>query len=433
MQGLRRVPRGAWAALLVALLVRVLVVAETSLPPIARGQDPSDYDRHARSIARGDGYPDSNIAEHGGSALRAPLYPYFLGAVYKATGGGVRAARYAQAFVGTITVALIGVLAWQLAGALVGLVALWTAALYPPLIAFGTAILSEVTFVPVVLAALAAALQYRRSSHDLRWAAATGALGGLACLARPNGFLILIPLLVALWPQRPRFSPVRLRPLAVMLGVVVLTVAPWTVRNSIVFERFTPLGTEGGYVLAGMYNDTVRTSDREKAVWQPPQLLPEYASLFERPDLDEADLDERLRSRALREIREHPGFVLEAGFLNAGRLAHWSGPSRARTEARQILGIPRSVTDAGVYGFYVIAALALVGCATSAIRRVPRFVWLVPLMMATTAFVGGWIRYRAPIDPFLVILAAAAIAAALTKLSTRFASREEREPAGVHA
>jgi hypothetical protein len=42
-------------------------------------------------------------------------------------------------------------------------------------------------------------------------------------------------------------------------------------------------------------------------------------------------------------------------------------------------------------------------------RRAPKWLWLIPICLATSLFVTGFIRFRAPIDPFLVMLAALAI------------------------
>jgi hypothetical protein len=46
---------------------------------------------------------------------------------------------------------------------------------------------------------------------------------------------------------------------------------------------------------------------------------------------------------------------------------------------------------------------------------VPFFVWAVPLLMATTIFVSGWLRMRAPVDPFVVLLAALGVSLAFEK------------------
>lgn len=412
---LGRVPRAAWLILAVALVVHLLVAAAMDLRQLGPGIDSWDYDRHAESIARGDGFPPSLLADSDESALRAPLYPYFLGGVYAVTGGDVDAARYAQVGLGLLTVALIGLLAWQLMGTAVALASMGVAAVFPPLVGIDTALLTEALFVPLELGALAAAIQHRRSGHAYRWALLAGFLAGLACLTRPNGILLLLPLAVALWPGRARSW----RPLAAMVGVAVLTVAPWTVRNAIVMDHFVPVSTEGGYVLAGIYNETVGAATEDVGEWRPTQLVPEHASLFGRRDLDEVDLDEELRSESLEYMWDHPAYVAEVAVRNVGRLFYLPGRSRAQEEVTNTVGLQPWLIDASVYGFYAIGLLALAGLFSPPVRRVPAFVWLVPAVFATSALVGGLTRYRAPIDPFIVMLAGAALATAYARLSGR--------------
>ena len=77
------VPAAAWLILLLALLLRVGYVAVT--PEYTFVHDASDYDRHAMSIARGDGYPGAQSPDRV-SAFRPPAYPYLLAGAYKVAG-----------------------------------------------------------------------------------------------------------------------------------------------------------------------------------------------------------------------------------------------------------------------------------------------------------------------------------------------------------
>ena len=67
--------------------------------------------------------------------------------------------------------------------------------------------------------------------------------------------------------------------------------------------------------------------------------------------------------------------------------------------------------DAGVVSFWIFAALALVGATRREARRVPWFVWILPLAMyLSVVFLAAETpRYRAAIDPFIVLLAAIAV------------------------
>ena len=133
-----RLGAAVWLILLAALVLRLGFVAVT--PHYRLLDDATDYDRHARSIAAGDGYADVGMPGRE-SAFRPPGYTYFLGGVYALTGvkdkpeaDRVLPGRIANAILGTLVVALIGVVAAQLWGRTEALVAMAGGAVYVPLI-----------------------------------------------------------------------------------------------------------------------------------------------------------------------------------------------------------------------------------------------------------------------------------------------------------
>src|SRR5436190_5525551 len=132
MRGARSLLRGGWPLLLLALVVRVAQIAATHhWVPVS---DPADYVRNALSIAQGHGMAQSLVGDHGPSALRAPAFPYSLGAVFVVSGDSFTAGRVASALLGVVTVGLIGLLADMLWTRRVALVAMGIAAVYPPLV-----------------------------------------------------------------------------------------------------------------------------------------------------------------------------------------------------------------------------------------------------------------------------------------------------------
>ena len=117
--------RAAVAGLiLAALAVRIGFVLAT--PDYRLVHDARDYHNHAVSIASGHGFA---LSYGRPTAFRPPAYPYFLAGVYKLGGfeqraTRVEAARIANAFVGTGIVALIGLIAFQIWGRPMALIAL---------------------------------------------------------------------------------------------------------------------------------------------------------------------------------------------------------------------------------------------------------------------------------------------------------------------
>lgn len=401
--------------LLLALACRVAVVRTTPDFDPSTAADPADYQRHALSIARGDGYPESLVAAGGPTASRPPLYTYWLGGVFKLSGNRVSAARYAQAAIGVLTVALLGLIAWQVWGRLAALIALALAAVFTPLMVVGASLLTEPLYLPLELAALAAVIQHRRSPHRYRWALAGGLLAGLTILTRETGAVLLVALVAAVWTGTPRLSRRALAAPVLLLVAAALTVLPWTLRNAIEMDSFIPVSTTGPFALSGIYNDAAREA---RAAFRVPQLDPRYAPIVRRTDLEEADIARKLRSEVVDYVREHPAYVPEAGFWNTLRMLHLYDPSYARVNARDN-ALGRGLADLGLYGFYPVALLAAIGAFTRRAREAPHFVWLAPLLLASVVVGGSFIRYRAPIDPFLVLLAALAVAAGVDRLSER--------------
>ena len=208
--------------------------------------DALDYDRAAVSIAQGEGWPHSR-APGRETAFRPPAYPVLLAGVYTVAGvtdaeasDRVLAARILGIVISSLIVVLIGVVAAQLWGRRVALAAMALGAVYVPLIAVGGAVMSETLFAALMLGALAAVIQHRRSTHRWRWVLLAGVLGGLTILTRANALVLLLPLGLAVWTTRPRFSPRALAAPAVLVVLALLTVSPWTIRNAVVFDRFIP-------------------------------------------------------------------------------------------------------------------------------------------------------------------------------------------------
>jgi 4-amino-4-deoxy-L-arabinose transferase-like glycosyltransferase len=434
--------RWVWVAAvaLVALSLVVRIAYVNATPGYVVRHDARDYDVHAISIAEGQGF-SKTIAYDRPTAFRPPGYPYFLGAVYRVFGveraanqDRWRVARIAQAFVGAGVVALVGVLAAQLWGPIVALVALALTAVYVPLITVGGAIMSEPLFDLFMLASLAAALAYRRSSHRYRWALLAGVLAGLATLTRAQAMILLLPLAIAVWDGRPWRSRAAIGPPLALLVAAALTIAPWTIRNAVELHAFVPVSTQLGSAMAGTYNDSARGDTQNPAAWQGLKHVPDYAYLFRRVrEIPEATLEKELRAASLRYIRAHPFYVAKVGWWNTRRMLDLAGQRRSRATAATIT-IDHTWADRGVLCFWIVTALAVAAALAGVARRTPWFVWAFPALMflGVVFLVVETPRYRTPIDPFLVLLAAAGVVAAVRRL-VETGRRSAVAPAGAAA
>src|SRR4051794_1728985 len=397
------------------------------------GGDPAVYDEIGVAMASGYGFarlPRPRRPEPTPTAVHPPAWPMLLGLTYAATGHGTpldrvnasrttdpralqraegrwRAARIVEAVLGAAGVALLGVVAWQLWGTAVALIAAGLATLYPALIVIGLPLESEALFVVLELAAVAAALR-ARSTAALGWVVLAGALAGVGTLTRNNGLVLLLPLALLVWTGRPRPpAPALARPLA-LIAAALLVVTPWTVRNAIVLGGFVPVASNLGQTLAGTYN---AESARHYYRWRSPTLLPARRRAQLRA-MTEPQRSASLQEDGLRYIRAHPAAPLVVSLENTARLAELD--PEARSVLRVVVG-SKSLTRLSIAGFGVFALLALAGAFTARARAVPWPVWLIPLLLwaSVAPFAVNFSRFRAPLDPWLVLLAALAVRAAV--------------------
>ncbi len=411
----RRAPA---AIVLLAILVRlVVVIADDGYRPT---NDAFEYDYIARSIAAGDGYPESGYLLQGGpTAIRGPGYPYLLGAVYAVSGDSLAAGRLASVALGGLTILLLYLVTKRIWGRRVGLTAALMAAVFPPLVLLCRDLVSENLFLPLELGAVLCVLNFRRSGGELRWAAAAGAVCGLALLTRNTGLALLVPIAIGVWTARPRLRLPALAPVAVAVAATALAVTPWIVRDVAEFGRFVPITTSAGYAAAGTYNERSLDDPGSHGAWRNPQAVPGLTRLFTTPGMDEAEVDLELRRRARNLAWEHPAYVLETTGWNILRLFEVVGGSvvDAAGHVDSDRGIGSATPLAERIGLAVAVALAVFGLAAllrssrqtqpPPIPRGPLFLWLIPiLMLLLAAPIAGLPRYRLPADPFLLILAA---------------------------
>jgi 4-amino-4-deoxy-L-arabinose transferase-like glycosyltransferase len=416
------------AILICALALRIGEVQGTSYQP---RNDAGSYLTLASYIARTGDYslrrsPGSGAGgTRGPSAYFAPGFPYFLALVdiidgHKTRrGGAIHPARISQAVLGTITVALIGLVALELFGEVAGLIALILAAVYPVLIELSVTLVAENLLTALVLATVYAALRVRRARRTrtaYMWVAVTGMLTGLATLTHENGIALLIPLIPAVWLGRPRLRPRALAAPALLIAATALTIVPWTIRNAVVMHHFIPVSDETGITLVGTYNAASAANPQHK--WRIFYGIPgEHGLVREAPTLTEPQIGARLETQALHYISAHPFSPLVVAYHNTLRLLEVRGKFAWQASATA-LSLSKSIAWRGIVSFWILCALAIAGAFTKLARSAPKWIWAVPLLLALSVVVVNveTPRFREPVDPFLILLAAAGLATLATRL-----------------
>jgi hypothetical protein len=234
----------------VALVARLAVVvwAWGRFPAV---EDGHYYDVLARRLAAGDGYtwlwPDGAVTY----AAHYPVgYPALLALAYRLVGASGAAAMTVNALVG----ALGAYAAYRLVDA--DRVARWrplvaglVVALHPALVPYTAALMTEGVTAALLVGAVALAARTRSAGRPLPWLLATGVAMGVATLVRPQS-LLLAPVLGALAaPASAGWGRVRLGRAAVVTGLALACVAPWTARNCVHMHRCALVSVNGGWNL----------------------------------------------------------------------------------------------------------------------------------------------------------------------------------------
>jgi hypothetical protein len=435
-----RVLRALLVSAILALALGVRIdYAQTT--PYKAVNDAGTYNRLASMVAQHGDYETGSAPGSGAAGSRGPTayfppgFPYVLALTDILDGhrSGHRVAiageRTAMAVTGAISVGLLGLVALEACGGLVALLAMLLAAVYPVMIELSGTLVAENMIVALELAAAWAALRARHSSRPLAWLAGAGALTGLATLTHQNAILLLIPLAVAAagalrvtaGGARAVSATASRRRLAggiaVLIAATVVVIAPWTIRNANELHAFVPVSTETGITLVGTYN---RESARDASVpykWRFVIKLPEDRALLRHVGrLDEVALSDRLQSQAFGYISAHPSAPLQAGYHNLLRMLELEGSDAWHASAAAV-GLSVDTARRGVIGFWIVAVLALLGLLTRAARSVPRWLWGFPALMAlSVVFVNVETpRFREPVDPFLLLLAACALGSVFSR------------------
>lgn len=232
-------------------------------PDWATVADQEGYRRLARSLAdtgRFTRFPES--ARFIPEVIRTPGYPLFVAAIYTIFGTSQIAVASAQTALFALLVLLVYFIARQCASDRVAAAAALLTAVYPTFPYFAALVMTELWTTVMLTLSMAAAFRAHRS-RATRDYLLTGLLFGITALSRPA--FVLLPfamagmgVVLALLPNGPRLAAVRTW--AWVIGVFLLSLAPWFVFNDMVMGRFAlaPAGGVGRGLWEGSWHGTWR-------------------------------------------------------------------------------------------------------------------------------------------------------------------------------
>jgi hypothetical protein len=386
----------------------------------------------AEKLADGQPYDYAGVDSR---IFRAPLYPLFLVPAASWNGrAGVMTARLSGAILGTVVVGILMRAAYQLAGMVASLATGILATVYPGAIGMSIFVLSEAIFCPLMMLSL---LAWRAGESERGWwpgrAMLAGAIGGLACLARPSW--LLWPGLLAAGilcrevgfrlrrvlggePRLPAWQGREPRPWSELcyfsLGMI-LAMSPWWCRNYLVTGRFVPTTLQvGASLYDGLHEGATGSSDEGMAFSLPFEIALRA---------EERQATRIEGSRAVNASKKNEGDVFEWKLNRALFWAaiHWANENRSAAcrlalikfrkmwspwpTAEELGGVGIRIAESLVY--VIILLLAVIGLWTSRGKRAGIAIYVYPTLYFAAlhlVFVGS-VRYRQPAVLALCVVA----------------------------
>jgi hypothetical protein len=355
------------------------------------------------------------------TVYRAPLWPAIIAVIVGLFGQHAELPRYFLCLVGSGTCVLVYLFARDLFGWRVGLLAGAAAAIYPELYIYDGWLYTESLYIFLFFAFCYAVYRLQRDRKRANWIWC-GVLLGLLSLTRPNGMLVLVLLLCwAVIMGWRKVLPWRLlaKSAAGITLITALFIFPWTIRNYNVSHAFVPVATGDGTVLLGAYNTmTVYLPSYPGGVpgtWINP-LVSSPAIGHEYPDFCaptcEVARDTYFKNEAIQWIRNNLHLMphlLKLHFANMWQPATYEADLPVDTFSYQRSSkIVLKMMETFPIAVFILAALGL--ALTFRRWRELLFSYLMVLMtIAQCIIYYGIPRFRAPIEPILILLGAGAV------------------------
>lgn len=419
-----------------ALVIRVLFITVVR-PVVPKLGDASAYHLLANNLASSKGYVRPFDLQLLGlvhpTAEYPPLFPLLLAVPSRFGLHSVEQQRLFMAVVGAATVALLGLLGRRVAGDSVGLVAAAIAACYPMLFQSEGILMAEGLYVALVVAVLLGAYRAHDAPSPINYAL-LGAAIGLAALTRSEGLVVGFLVVAGLAIRNPGPVARRAGSAALTIGVALIVLMPWTVRNAGHFHTFIPLANNSATLVDGANCDSTY-SGAELGLWRTTlgaagPAAPQAQACFEGFDITDPGFDEAAVARhhrwdGLQYATDHLRALPKVATVRVLRtFGAYAVGQQMNFEALE--GRPHEWQLAGTVMYWCLVPLAVAGGVLAWRRRL--FVWpLVATVVAVvviSAATYGQQRFRVAAEPALVVFAAVALVAAAQRARLHSPARD---------
>jgi hypothetical protein len=400
------------AVFILALGLRVAYLSATAVWDDPPSYDGIEYDLLATHLLSGQGFAMTAGQPYG---FRSPGFPFFLTLLYALFGHSYSLARLANVWLGALTCLLTYVFAKRVWRWQTGIIASLGVAVHP-LLLYLTGIIYPECLILFLVAVVCVLTIKAAPFHRIAEMVPLALVSGYLVYLRPSLLLFGLAQTVWVWLS---YETVRKRLLTsmVLVGLIILVIAPWSVRNYLVFNKFVWMSTSGGITLWASNNPLADGGwiEPSPATWPGPDPP---ADLRGWPGLTETESEARFQAEAINWIRGHPAQFLS---LLPRKIARaWS--LNFGNESRQA-SLPAAVSVA----YSVFLAICLAGFVLSLARWRDMMALYLLIMVSTltTLIFYGSTRQSSFLALPLVIFASLVLDRALSFVLSRFSNQEE--------
>jgi 4-amino-4-deoxy-L-arabinose transferase-like glycosyltransferase len=406
-----RVRTNLFWIVIVAFTIRLLVILVFQTYRFGPGQPYNfgyEMGRIGRSIAQGNGFGNIYAGLTGPTAYEPPLYPYLVGGVFKLCGVYSRLSAFVLLSLNAVLSALTCIPIFHIGkrcfGESTAVGAAWTWTFYPLAIYWSTTWIWETVLSTLLLAVLFWVTLTMDELDGLKPWIWFSLLWGIAALTNPS----LVSFLPAsgLWAARQYAS--RNKPwlagavVASLLFLACLT--PWQIRNYRTFRHFFFIRSDFGMILR------MGNGPEAQGSWMislmPSRNPAEFARYVRMGEIAYAAAQGR---QALQFIKQNPGHFIALCVKRF--LYYWGGNPRASVFQIAILTNLFEIATSAICFWGLIRSLQ---------KRIPGarlFFWLILIYPAVYYITFPNIRYREPLEPYIIIMAIFLITTAKARAS----------------
>lgn len=393
------------AIVLSAFLIRLVYIF--SLDDRWYFYDTVHYDKAARSIVAGEGfgkgYRFSENVEFQQEYSLPPVYPVFLAGIYYIFGPHLFVVRVIQSIIGSFLCLMIFYIAREIFNEKVAIVASLISISYPMFIFISGLLYVEVIFTLLIALTIWSLLKYF-NHRKLGYLLLGGLFLGLATLARPI-FFAFYPFL-GLWfiVSLDQSLRSKINAAVVVYFMAVLTLLPWTVRNYTIFGKITPVSASFGWYLSNVEKRVERASTSRNLETNHSHHLNVPANRLNNPtQVANDEFLGRVMSKVYHLVMDDPEGFFKHYFKEF--VHFWTlYPDRVETENELTNWLAKLV---GILTFGPVLVFFLIGAYYSISHwQKASLIFLTVISFALGySFFLTRVRYRIPIEPYMIILA----------------------------